>query len=768
MAAVPAWSAARAGLLGDTGAVNHAAQADQLLGAHPTTVLYAGTQILTPTGTPSPASASTDPQAFWPLHMDVFDYDQPFTMSGTKIGRVAVPVLPVGAGADLQVSLCPDSSGVPGAPIVSVRIPAEWIAAFGAAAGVAGAPTALQLAEPNGPLALPQYNTPMLAGATGVAWSSPASSGAAAASNPSSLVSGDFFVQIGGTGAGGAPVANVFTIGWAGDGVLDPAVPQPALPQAALYAAVAATPDTLVCAGGTTTAGGAVTASVFTAGWNPATGVVSAWTAQASLPQALTAAYAAASGETVYVVGGANSGGTALSTVYYATIANGQLQAWTAATPLPVAVNSPYVAAVNGFLVVAGGYLTSYATPTSGVFYAAINADGSLGSWQVGPSLPTAGANIGNDVVVTDAGFAIMGGDTSAVAVNGQHLTVGPTGPGFWRLISGLGSADAGAFQVGAAQWRAFVVFGASYTWQDLFTVPMVSVPLPASGLTNGATYHILLSQVGGDAGDYLRLPYQLNVFPGNPQLLYRARNTATWNTLGGGAAIPVAVYDQGAGGQPWHTWDDSGARISTLAWSTTPDQQLLGVAEAVAQPGPVLNSNPTFTFGTGPWTATGGALTQSSAHVQGALPSSGLLTPTGAAATSSIASEQVAVSQGRAYAATAWLFSPVGYASVAVNISWYNSAHTLLSTTSGTVTALAAGAWTQYSTTGTAPSTAAYATIVPAETGTPPSSALLYVSAATLQDTVGSPLASIAVLGYGGTWPSAAAALPLSVSQLA
>jgi hypothetical protein len=148
-------------------------------------------------------------------------------------------------------------------------------------------------------------------------------------------------------------------------------------------------------------------------------------------------------------------------------------------------------------------------------------------------------------------------------------------------------------------------------------------------------------------------------------------------------------------------------------------------------------------------------------------LPFSGLLTPSGVAASSFIESEQDAVSQGRTYVANAWLFSPIGYANVAVNINWYSGSHTLLSTTSGTVSALAANTWTPYSTTGTAPSTAAYGTIVAVETGTPPSSALLYVSAATLQDTVGSPYASVSSVGYGGPWPLSSAWPPLSVAQL-
>lgn len=203
------------------------------------------------------------------------------------------------------------------------------------------------------------------------------------------------------------------------------------------------------------------------------------------------------------------------------------------------------------------------------------------------------------------------------------------------------------------------------------------------------------------------------------------------------------------------------------MAWDTTPDARLFGIVEAVAQPGPALNMNYSFTAGTAPWTATGGTLTQSSAQTHGGLPFSGLLTPTGSAASSYIESEQITVTQGRSYVTAPWLYSPTGYANVAVNINWYNSSHTLLSTTSGTVTALAAATWTQYSTTGTAPSGAVYGTIVPIETGTPAATRLLYVSAATLQDTSGQMLSSAAQLDYAGSYPSSTAWPPLGVTQL-
>lgn len=53
---------------------------------------------------------------------------------------------------------------------------------------------------------------------------------------------------------------------------------------------------------------------------------------------------------------------------------------------------------------------------------------------------------------------------------------------------------------------------------------------------------------------------------------------------------MPIQIYDNSVVGKVWHLWEDSGARISTMAWGTTPNQPLLGLLEATAQPGLVLN----------------------------------------------------------------------------------------------------------------------------------------------------------------------------------
>lgn len=766
MAAVPTYSAARSGLLGDTGAVDASAQINQLLSSHGVTALYAGTQILTPNG---PGSGGPTPSDFWYYHFDVQDYDQPFTMSGTVIGRVSVPLLPVGAGADLIVSLCPDSAGSPGTPITTTRIPAAWITQLAAVAGAAGSSTALQLTAPtSAPLATPQFNALMFGSGVSYAWTPPAGSSAGAISYPVTIGAGGYMVMVGGSiGSNGA--VNVYTVPWQGGTVLGAAVAQPSLPEALGVTALMANSTTLITAGGLNNST-TYTSSVYTAGWNPATGQISSWSQQTALPQAVAAAFGAATDNAVYVVGGQISTPALLNTVYWAPISNGQIASWKTGPPLPVAVKGPFVTIIGSYLVVAGGDTNvGLTTVSNAVYYAAINADGSLSPWQTGPPMPYGMGNGNSGFMVWNAsGLTLIGGyNGSSQSTEIQNLSFGPDGPGVWTLATLAAPDGNAAFSIGPGQWQVFSLYSTSYATAPQYLVPKISVPLPTTGLTNGTTYHVLMQQAGGDLNNYLRMPSQYQIFPGNPTAQWRTRSGgSTWIQDGAGFAVPITIYDQTAGGVPLHLWADSGARHTMLINATTPDLSPLGVLEATAQPGPVLNTNPTFTSGTAPWAAAGGTVTQSSAHTHGNLPFSGLLTPSGSAATAQIESEKVAVYQGHNYTASAWLYSPPGYANVAVNINWYNSGGSLLSTTSGAVTAVAAATWTQLSTTSTGgiPAGAATGTIVAAETGTPPAGALLYIYA-TLQDTSGPMLSSAAQISY----PSAGSnQTPTGITQLA
>lgn len=748
--ATPAWSGVRSGLLGDTGAVNASAQVNQLLGAHAISAIYQGNSVLTPQGSGGTA---------WQYQLSTQDIAQPFTMSGMAIGRVVVPLLPVGNGADLIVSLYTNNAGVPGTLVNQVRVPASWINQLAAVSGVAGPSSSAPITQyTNSPLATAVSNSFHMGPTTLTNWAYPTVFPGFSILNGAQNYYGSYFFVVGSQN-GSTYLNNVYTIAYDTLGNLASAIPQPSFPVAsggsnALGISVdpASGNLTFVVAGGST-APGVEIASVYSASFNAQTGALSAWGTQASLPQALRDGTFAAWNGYVYVYGGINAGLTAdLSTVYYAHVQNGQIASWNTANPYPLALDSAFMTAINGFLVVFGG--ENFAgTQTTAVYYAPINADGSIGAWQAGPSLP-----------VADAAFQVgtpAFGSYGVMAIgNGQAYMLGFTASGpdtSWQTFTQPQGGDQLAeIAVQPGTWQHYGLYATYYSAFQVSLTPRISVPLPTTGLTNGATYHIVLSQPGGDLNDYLRTHDDLNVFPGNPTMLTRAKGSSTWTAGTTGHAVPIQVYDQTVIGKVWHFWEDSGARISTLAWGTTPNQPLLGIMEATAQPGPVLNQWPTFVQGIGPWHPTGGTFIQSSAQTHGNLPFSALLTPSGSASLSYAESDLVPVLQGHGYVLTAQYYSPTGYSNVAVSVNWFDVNRNFISSTSGGATSIPAATWTQFQTTVTNNvANAVYLDMVCIEGGTPPATALLYVSAATVQDASGPQVSSVLKYNYAATWPS-------------
>lgn len=114
-----------------------------------------------------------------------------------------------------------------------------------------------------------------------------------------------------------------------------------------------------------------------------ATAAATAYTA--ALDTTTTEAY-------LYVLGGIDSSGTTVNTVFYSKVAlDGTNGPWQSATPLPSALHSASAVVFRGFVYVMGGASGANA-PSSGAWRAAVNPDGTLGAWQPITSLP-AGAS---------------------------------------------------------------------------------------------------------------------------------------------------------------------------------------------------------------------------------------------------------------------------------------------------------------------------------------------------------------------------------------
>jgi hypothetical protein len=778
---VPNWQVARSGLPGNLDAVNDPNHINQLLGAHPVTPLYSGLYV----GGYYPDGG---PNLTWLQPGNTLDLDQPVAWQssyGSQVGYVLLPLQPQGNAADVRVSLCPDNgSGAPNlsAPLAATTLPAAWIK---------------QLACPNGlpaggPLASARYfSTLSTIPWTTTPWAGPGGSSGVLHST-SCAVSGQYLIMAGGwtnSGGSGTVYNNVHTAYYSGSGQLSNTIPQPVLPVATGFGALAVTSNTLILVGGFTTT---QTSAVWTASWDPNTGVVGSWSSQTAYPVALdqmaSATWTAASGnEYVYGIGGFN-GSAASSAVYYSQVQNGQITSWNAGPSLPTAVFGPFTAVINGWLIVAGGTTNASTYPTvTNVYYAKILSDGSLGQWQTGPSLLVAVGNQapGVGTAVTDSALIITGGEMngwSGVLNAAQTLAVGPDGPApYWGvfIIPGF-DAMTGAFPNSAVPGGYDLVVASPdssyYQWTTITAVPNIPVPLYATGLASGSTYHFVMQQRQATESDYVSFAVQ----PGQPwnaaNLLTSPRWQNTWSTYSANWGIPIVPFSGAPGsGMPVAAWSDGGAATSVLVSTQNfgSGNLLTGVCEQASMPNNALNSNPTFASGVSPWTAVNGTLSQSNAQTQGGFAFSGLLTPTGGFAQAYAQSELIRIDAGSNqvqsgaawFKPNGWFYSPTGWASFSLSLNWYDPNQGYLSTSSATVS-LPATTWTQVTNYFAAPAGALYVAIAPTENGTPAATNLLYMSDVTVQPTperVGA-LASVAQITYpaGSNWP------PTGVVQLA
>lgn len=772
MPITPGWEAAENGLPVNLNAINHASQITQHLGTHNFKLVYEGNQTVVPSGGTQFSFFSTG---------NVTDWSQPFVqpVGVTTVGRVALPLRSIGNGADLLVRLCTDNgSGFPDESNVlsATSVPASWLNNLQASDGLASA----------GPLAIPDFNYMYGTGSINVVpWAAPAVNESGVADFATIVTSGNYTVFLGGHTTSGA-ANNVCVSEYLGSGNFSLPIPQPSLPVGTWYGCAAATTNAIIYAGGSTNAVGNST-NVWVASWDPNTGVIGSWSAQTPLPVGLTNSCMTSYNNTVYVFGGIDNTTTLRNNVYYATLSNGQFSSWNVSHALPQAIYKSACAVVGNRLWVLGGSTNpSPDTATSAVYYADIASDGSLSSWQtIAPNLPVGVYQYapGWGIARTDSAIAMVCGFTApATNTNAiQILTSSSTGYSHrwqathWRE-SGVEAVC--AFDTGSdGQWDLInpIVTSSIYSHTTLTPVPMVSIPLCATGLTPGSKYHVVLSQhQKSDTSEYIQFGVLDDTPLPNP-LLVDNRHTNTWHvsSLGATWAVPMCVFDLTATGNLLHTWEDPQstgssytsnlARRSTTRVTSDVTGLLLGVTDAVTVPNDPLNSNPTFTTGTSPWTATGCALTQSNAQTHGGYLFSGLMTPDGVTAAPSIESDRVpivnsptALGNVTYYMVNGWLYSPTGLTQVSLSVNWFDHNMNYLATTF-TGTSLSAATWTNVVSYNLAPSTAAYAAINPTITGTPGVGNTLYLSNVTLTSSIEltSTQASVASISYGGTaWP--------------
>jgi hypothetical protein len=169
--------------------------------------------------------------------------------------------------------------------------------------------------------------------------------------------------------------------------------------------------------------GGTTVASVEYAKLN-ADGSVGTWAATTSLPGARRQFQPVVVNNYIYVAGGRDASSTTQSTVYYAHINNdGTLGSWNTANPLNDGSTAPRFEAstfaYNGYIYVTGGFNASVTLQTTSM-YAKVNPDGSLGSWSTTTVTPTGmsvqNAVVANGYVYMAGGFTVSdGGDSDDI-----------------------------------------------------------------------------------------------------------------------------------------------------------------------------------------------------------------------------------------------------------------------------------------------------------------------------------------------------------------
>lgn len=144
-------------------------------------------------------------------------------------------------------------------------------------------------------------------------------------------------------------------------------------------------------------------------------GSADSYASTTALPQATRRHTTVAHNGFIYVIGGEGSS-TPYSTVYYAAIGpDGTLGSWTATSSLPLNKAAHVSVLYNGYIYAIGG-LSDPGGYTTNVYYTEINSDGTLDTWSSTTSLP--GGRYGASGAVYDGYVYFGGGWTGSVNSN--------------------------------------------------------------------------------------------------------------------------------------------------------------------------------------------------------------------------------------------------------------------------------------------------------------------------------------------------------------
>ncbi len=158
-------------------------------------------------------------------------------------------------------------------------------------------------------------------------------------------------------------------------------------------------------------------------------GSIPTWTSTTSLPTALYDADAVAYNGYVYVIGGATNNDVDQTAVYSAQMSSSGLvgSTWNtlSGSALPVALEQATAVVNNGYVYVMGG--SSSSSVQSAVYYAQLGSNGTLGAWHTTTSLTnpngSAFATTGASSFVNNGYIYVAGGGSSASTCSGTTYT---------------------------------------------------------------------------------------------------------------------------------------------------------------------------------------------------------------------------------------------------------------------------------------------------------------------------------------------------------
>ncbi len=193
---------------------------------------------------------------------------------------------------------------------------------------------------------------------------------------------------------------------------------------------------------------------------------VQTWSTTTALPQS-TAYYGSYAYATsveyngyVYEIGGDN-GSSSLSTVYYALInSNGTVGSWNTTTSLPSGIYNASSVEYNGYIYEIGGDNSGW---LSTVYYTLINSNGTVGSWSTTTSLPQ---SIAYATSVEYNGYIYeIGGYNGSPLSTVYYAPINSNGTvGSWSTTTSLPIGDEGA---GIAEYGGYiyVIGGDTGSW---------------------------------------------------------------------------------------------------------------------------------------------------------------------------------------------------------------------------------------------------------------------------------------------------------------